>query len=485
MKDLIRQAGLVTSLCEVLDMGALVLPAIWEIYKAVPNWITERYQITQPHLMTEDIFHDFKRALKTTPAASLDTAERELLKSIQYAHEKFIKMSKSSSSQAAQIPEPVPVQVNAISPEKAVNFVIAILQDALRSQESIDSQNEHKPFQLIHDDSDNFLALREQGASRKRLMDSPKNPFDDANIVTDAGLFSAFYFRLRAFRSPALLHTPKEHLKTMFKGPQELRDYEQGLKDLLHKSPNLFGNLSDIEKKNFLMHHATYGQVNKLDDGWEDELWEAVRLTNWETLMAKKPVDFQEIYKKWLKKSRKSSSENEPSQHLQKMGKLTLYLLCADLSYTCAVKKPSTAEVGDMIARIDSGAVAGLKTLGLVPAQGLIGQMLRDKVREQFGWLFHEITAKVSQEELEKMQFDEIVLEHTLCKVGRFLKKGAYGEWGISIVEKKKKTKKTKKTKKRGLEEAEEGSDGEERPSTKKSRTASDKSKGKGKAVAR
>ncbi|KAH9914548.1 uncharacterized protein B0H18DRAFT_1144304 [Fomitopsis serialis] len=481
MKDLIRQAGLVTSLREVLDIGALLLPAVWEIYKAVPHWITERYQITQPHLMTRDIFHEFKTALKTTPAANLDTAERKLLKSIQDAHEKFIRMSKSTSSQVdkvAQIPEPVPPQVDAVSPEKAVNFVIAILQDALRSQESTDSQSEDKPFQLIHNDSDNFLALREQGASRKRLMDSPKNPFDDENIVTNAGLFSAFYFRLRAFRSPALLHTPKEHVQTMFKGPQELRNYEQGLKDLLNKSPNLFGNLSEAEKRNFLMHHATYGQVNKLDDGWEYELWEAVKLTDWETLMSKKPVDFQEIYKKWLKKSWRSSSENEPSQHLQKMGKLTLYLLCADLSYTCAVKKPSTAEVGDMIARIDSGAVAGLKTLGLVPTQGLTAQMLRDKVTEQFSWLFEEITARVSKEELDKMQFDEIVLEHTLCKVVRFLKQGAYGEWGISMIEKKKKKKKTKKTKKRGLEEAEEGSDGEERPSTKKSKTASDKSKG-------
>ena len=36
------------------------------------------------------------------------------------------------------------------------------------------------------------------------------------------------------------------------------------------------------------------------------------------------------------------------------------------------------------------------------------------------------------------MGFDGVVLEHTLCKVGRFLGERAYGEWGFKKLQKKK-----------------------------------------------
>ena len=36
------------------------------------------------------------------------------------------------------------------------------------------------------------------------------------------------------------------------------------------------------------------------------------------------------------------------------------------------------------------------------------------------------------------MGFDGVVLEHTLCKVGRFLGEGAYGGWGFKKLQKKK-----------------------------------------------
>ena len=72
-----------------------------------------------------------------------------------------------------------------------------------------------------------------------------------------------------------------------------------------------------------------------------------------------------------------------------------------------------------MVASVNLGAVNGLQTLGLVPAD-LSGQALKGTVKTQFVELFREISERLSEEK-DRMGFDGVVLEHTLCKVGRFL----------------------------------------------------------------
>ena len=444
LKDLIRQAGLVSSIQQVLGQEALLLPAVWELYKADPKWITERYKISQPHLMGGDVFHEFKCALKSCSVAKPDSREKSLLLQIQGVHEDFMKMSKTSvshasRSQAAKILPPLGQQPSVTS-GNAVNFLLAILRDALRSLEPTVNQSQGKQFQLLTADSDNFLALREKGASRRKILSCPNNPFEDRNIVTNAGLFSVLYFRARSFRSPALLHTPEQHLRTMFTGPQDVRNYESGIQQLLDQSPDLFGTLTETQRKHFFLHHRIYGQSNPHPQDWPERLWKAVELTDWETVMSERPADFQSLHKLWTKPpSRSKKNEVEvPSQSLPKMGALSLYLLCADLSYTCAVAKPSIESLGEMISKLNSGAVNGLQVLGLVPTE-LPAKDLKGPVKDKFVWLFRELSGRLSEDEKGSMGFDGVVLEHTLCKVGRFLAEGVYGEWGFKRLKNKRK----------------------------------------------
>ena len=98
---------------------------------------------------------------------------------------------------------------------------------------------------------------------------------------------------------------------------------------------------------------------------------------------------------------------------------------------------PSIESLGEMVAPVNLGAVNGLQTLGLVPAD-LSGQALKGTVKTQFVELFREISERLSEEEKDRMGFDGVVLEHTLCKVGRFLGEGAYGGWGFKKMQKKK-----------------------------------------------
>ena len=481
LKDLIRQSGLVHSIEQVLGKEALLLPAVWELYKSDPKWITERYRISKPYLMGGDVFSDFKDALRTCSAAKPSSTERSLLLQIQGVHEEFRKTSKTTVSHASRSQGVLsiahqPIQVTSGC---AINFLLAILRDALKSLSPAGKQSQQKQFQLIAADSDNFLALREQGASRRRILSCPENPFQDKNIVTKAGLFSALYFRARSFRSPALLQTPSQHLRTMFTGPEDVRQYESGIATLLQQSPELFGTLNATQRKYFFHHYKMYGQANPLPQDWPEKLWKAVELTDWEALTSEGAADFQTLHKLWTKtvrKGKKSTAEAPaelPSQYLPKMGALAIYLLCADLSYTCAVAKPSVDCLGNMVAGLKSGAVNGLQTLGLVPAE-LSGHEIKPHVQTQFVQLFQQLSGMLSQEEKDMMGFDGVVLEHTLCKVGRFLGEGAYGDWGFKKLMKKRKAVEVEDTSDQQDEDNDKGSS-----SRKKKRAVSRKGKEK------
>ena len=82
-------------------------------------------------------------------------------------------VSQASRSQVAQIMAPSEQQPMTIYSGNVVNFLLVILRDALDSLGPTAAQRSEKQFQLIAEDSDNFLALREHGASRRRILSCP------------------------------------------------------------------------------------------------------------------------------------------------------------------------------------------------------------------------------------------------------------------------------------------------------------------------
>ncbi|EPS95034.1 hypothetical protein FOMPIDRAFT_1019703 [Fomitopsis schrenkii] len=186
--------------------------------------------------------------------------------------------------------------------------------------------------------------------------------------------------------------------------------------------------------------------------------------------MSKKPVGFQFLHSTWMTKSKRN---DVPGKHLPKMGNLALYLLCADLSYTCAVVKPTAEVIAEMVSKVDSGAVHGMKILGLVD----VANVDKRVVKEKFVWLYKELCQRISLQERERMGFDAVVMEHTLCKVGRFLAGSAYLDRGFKRVEKKKR-------KATAIEEGDEDEDqGEGSQQKKKKKKKAASKKGKERAV--
>ena len=76
------------------------------------------------------------------------------------------------------------------------------------------------------------------------------------------------------------------------------------------------------------------------------------------------------------------------------------------------------------------------------------------------------------------MGFDGVVLEHTLCKVGRFLGEGAYGGCGFKKLQKKKR----KAPEMEDYDEDNDEEDNEEGSSRKKKKKVASR-KGKEKAI--
>ena len=88
-----------------------MLPAVLELYKSEPKWITGKYKTYKTFLMSGNVFREFKCALKTCSAAQADSTERYLLQQVQGVHENFMRILKTplaqaSRSQAAQIMAP-------------------------------------------------------------------------------------------------------------------------------------------------------------------------------------------------------------------------------------------------------------------------------------------------------------------------------------------------------------------------------------------
>jgi hypothetical protein len=126
-----------------------------------------------------------------------------------------------------------------------------------------------------------------------------------------------------------------------------------------------------------------------------------------------------------------TSDDNEPLfKLLRGLGPLLTYLLMIDLATAGLIEVPTTAEVA---ARISSklGNGKGLEALGLIKTKPKMGGKKRGKGQKQstnkedyaaqFTELYTELEARLSPKEKEIINLSPWLLEHTLCKVSRFV----------------------------------------------------------------
>ncbi|KAM5530439.1 hypothetical protein V8D89_015879 [Ganoderma adspersum] len=114
---------------------------------------------------------------------------------------------------------------------------------------------------------------------------------------------------------------------------------------------------------------------------------------------------------KWLTWTER---EDQNGKHISRrvlplVGKLTAYLLAADLVYMGQVKPPDVAVMGSMIGSLAAGARDGLQAAGQLRPGNPPEEDIIDAFTRVYGYL----------EEQELIGFDTIMVEHLLCKYQR------------------------------------------------------------------
>lgn len=94
-------------------------------------------------------------------------------------------------------------------------------------------------------------------------------------------------------------------------------------------------------------------------------------------------------------------------------------LICGDLALAGIIDMPSVEEMGRMIADLGRGAQRGLYQLGLI-SSSKPNDVESTDIIQAFKNLYIYLEAALTPEEKMAMSFSPLMLEHTLCKYGRF-----------------------------------------------------------------
>ncbi|KAG6914191.1 hypothetical protein DXG01_001861 [Tephrocybe rancida] len=172
------------------------------------------------------------------------------------------------------------------------------------------------------------------------------------------------------------------------------------------------------EPTNFFCNQQAYGQhCNGRGVGLVSEYTEALATHSWAKFVQGQMVPFMECYD-WFTATDKHSKKVVFKQ----IGSLTAYLLTCNYVYASVVQAPSDEELGKLLAHIHKGAVAGLQYLGFLPrGEKFKGQSGAGEVAEAFAWAVKSISNMFTEDQREKVMFDNIMAENLLCKFARMI----------------------------------------------------------------
>lgn len=170
----------------------------------------------------------------------------------------------------------------------------------------------------------------------------------------------------------------------------------------------------------FFCDPAAFGQYNhKRNINLVDKYWTNLAKFGWEKQFTadRTQIPFLEAWG-YLK---------DP-KHFPIMGPLAGYLLTADFSYCGAVKEPTIDDIAYVIWYMNKGAAAALEELRLIPrrkvsAKGTISKANHQDVLKAVRALYERLKVLLPQDLQTRVGFGPIVLEHSLCKFSRSIKK--------------------------------------------------------------
>ncbi|KAI0746128.1 hypothetical protein C8Q76DRAFT_604827 [Earliella scabrosa] len=260
---------------------------------------------------------------------------------------------------------------------------------------------------LALDRPDHYLPFRELAPCRRRVT-GPGGPFHTSIIDAPGAFPSCVIFRALLFDSPVLHHDTLCYFASYAAWESFLQ--EQQFDPDSKESRSRFFNLRcyGSAQAQRVHGHKFVSAYFDAESGWRQLVQEHHG----------HPIPFTTFLlwtqgKKQVEAGQRRRRLLESPPHLPLLGKLTGYLLTADLVYAKKVARPSAEEVAHVVHSNNLGSLKGLVTAHLAPQQPTLEQ-----VTQAFLCVYKRLR-DVLKDDLDAIVFDEIMVEHLLCKFQR------------------------------------------------------------------
>ena len=397
-----QKAWFVHFLLTEFGTSILYLDGIWRVYSKLQdrlfvdgNWQFKSFKVIKP----------LRCATPDHPLFDPSSLERQMIEKMAktidsvYLSHNNLSINLSDPSSPALFRDSLCPELRGLADEEMKLFGTFLRQ-------SLDYQMDRSNVASIHpkllarlkSSPDKFLAFRELAPSRQRARSS-KGPFTETVIRTTAGIFSALVWRGITFGT-----------EFAAKGC------------MVFESADHFDKIRTESRKpeSYFCDRAAYGRTNP---GRKTALaqiyWKALQGGIWEKFVGDRILNFMEC---WLFFT--SGHKASPFPHL---GRLGAYLLTADLHYAGVVAAPTIDKLVIIIRNLNKGAVEALERLRLISPRPLRkqskGKCNKDECRKALEYIAKVIHDNIPSLFHSRLFVDLILVEHTLCKFSRSMKK--------------------------------------------------------------
>jgi hypothetical protein len=257
----------------------------------------------------------------------------------------------------------------------------------------------------VFSDLDFFLPFRQHAPS---LANARRQIYGDINKFP--GENSARFFNVLAFRG-VFFGSPFAQ-SNRYRWFNTFSDWEKFRREGIEIAKN---HDDDGNEEKYYVKRNCYGQsqtersTHLLSKYWNQRLL-------WSLEFNSSKPSITEVHK-WLTKRVNVDGENITL--FRNIGDLTALLICGDLIEADILQMPTAKEWGGLIHSLRMGAKSAMCMLGLTEEKAS-----RSEVSEAFTSLDLVLQQELDEEEKAVMNYNVVMLEHTLCKIKRLRSRG-------------------------------------------------------------
>ncbi|KAJ7245900.1 hypothetical protein B0H12DRAFT_1073359 [Mycena haematopus] len=438
------QAWFVEAITQTIGLRALLLDEVWRAYVQIRKYVLGD-SIARPHCLRQ--FQTLLLQLRAHPLAQASSSEADVLSRLAQvmelvrapaaaplslmdvdeipdsdSHPQLPDNSTAQALTASALTLPHPAialyslsKTPSAPAQQKLAVFMQFLDKALAATRQGHGLTEWQSFMLSN--MDRLCPFRELAPSRQRAA-GPLGPYTSDFAATQSGFLSALIFRAITFNTDFLAtarmrYTDHEDFASVMKDSAARFTAEHGR----NPTPAFFCNSSAYGPHNAgrtVNLAAIYGPLVATENI-------AAQLASTDAAS----ISFTAFWD-WLR-----GSVNGRVRFYQ-LGSLGSYLLAADYTYTNPrlVQPPTIEELGAIICRLNKGAVRGLELLNLIPERQKGGKKPKsstpDACIEGLRIVYNTIYEHWPPEVRQEVQFDLVMIEHSLCKLARALGKNKF-----------------------------------------------------------